>query len=94
MKKSSFLLGGALLLVSLFTTSCKEVLGSLDNPVSSYLELKKSSSILEPGQTCTIEASTISTSPITYKSLNPDKATVDAKGIVTAVDDGEATIVV
>ena len=94
MKKSSFLLGGALLLVSLFTTSCKEVLGSLDNPVSSYLELKKSSSILEPGQTCTIEASTISTSPITYKSLNPDKATVDAKGVVTAVDDGEATIVV
>ena len=94
MKKSSFLLGGALLLVSLFTTSCKEVLGSLDNPVSSYLELKKSSSILEPGQTCTIEASTISTSPITYKSLNPDKATVDSKGVVTAVDDGEATIVV
>lgn len=94
MKKSSFFLGGALLLVSLFTTSCKEVLGSLDNPVSSYLELKKSSSILEPGQTCTIEASTISTSPITYKSLNPDKATVDAKGVVTAVDDGEATIVV
>ena len=94
MKKSSFFLGGALLLASLFTTSCKEVLGSLDNPVSSYLELKKSSSILEPGQTCTIEASTISTSPITYKSLNPDKATVDAKGVVTAVDDGEATIVV
>ena len=82
------------MLASLFTTSCKEVLGSLDNPVSSYLELKKSSSILEPGQTCTIEASTISTSPITYKSLNPDKATVDAKGVVTAVDDGEATIVV
>ena len=94
MKKSSFFLGGALLLATLFTTSCKEVLGSLDNPVSSYLELKKSSSILEPGQTCTIEASTISTSPITYKSLNPDKATVDAKGVVTAVDDGEATIVV
>ena len=94
MKKSSFLLGGALLLVSLFTTSCKEIMSNLDQPVSSYLELKKSSSILEPGQTCTIEASTISTSPITYKSLNPDKATVDAKGVVTAVDDGEATIVV
>ena len=94
MKKSSFLLGGALLLVSLFTTSCKEIMSNLDQPVSSFLELKKSSSILEPGQTCTIEASTISTSPITYKSLNPDKATVDAKGVVTAVDDGEATIVV
>ena len=94
MKKSSFLLGGALLLVSLFTTSCKEIMSNLDQPVSSFLELKKSSSILEPGQTCTIEASTISTSPITYKSLNPDKATVDAKGVVTAVDDGEATIIV
>ena len=82
------------MLVSLFTTSCKEIMSNLDQPVSSYLELKKSSSILEPGQTCTIEASTISTSPITYKSLNPDKATVDAKGVVTAVDDGEATIVV
>ena len=94
MKKSSFLLGGALLLVSLFTTSCKEIMSNLDQPVSSFLELKKSSSILEPGQTCTIEASTISTSPITYKSLNPDKATVDAKGVVTAVDDGEVTIIV
>ena len=94
MKKSSFFLGGALLLATLFTTSCKEIMSNLDQPVSSYLELKKSSSILEPGQTCTIEASTISTSPITYKSLNPDKATVDAKGVVTAVDDGEATIVV
>lgn len=94
MKKSSFLLGGALLLATLFTTSCKEIMSNLDQPVSSYLELKKSSSILEPGQTCTIEASTISTSPITYKSLNPDKATVDSKGVVTAVDDGEATIVV
>ena len=92
MKKSSFLLGGALLLVSLFTTSCKEVLGSLDNPVSSYLELKQNSATLEPGATCQIEASTISTMPIKYESVNPAVATVDANGKVTAVADGETII--
>ena len=92
MKKSSFLLGGALLLVSLFTTSCKEALGSLDNPVSSYLELKQNSAKLEPGATCQIEASTISTMPIKYESANPAVATVDANGKVTAVADGETII--
>ena len=92
MKKSSFFLGGALLLATLFTTSCKEVLGSLDNPVSSYLELKQNSATLEPGATCQIEASTISTMPIKYESVNPAVATVDANGKVTAVADGETII--
>ena len=80
------------MLASLFTTSCKEVLGSLDNPVSSYLELKQNSAKLEPGATCQIEASTISTMPIKYESANPAVATVDANGKVTAVADGETII--
>ena len=99
MKKSSFLLGGALLLVSLFTTSCKEVLGSLDNPVSSYLTVSSTSVKLEPGKTVRIDGSTISTNPITWESANPEVATVQGYvegnkqyAIVTAIADGETTI--
>jgi len=99
MKKSSFFLGGALLLVSLFTTSCKEVLGSLDNPVGSYLTVSSTSVKLEPGKTVRIDGSTISTNPITWESANPEVATVQGYvegnkqyAIVTAIADGETTI--
>ena len=36
MKNRSFFVAGALLLASLFTTSCKEFMSNLDEPVSSY----------------------------------------------------------
>ena len=95
MKKSSFLLGGALLLASLFTTSCKEVLGSLDNPVSSYLTVNVADVTIPTGDTFQLKSETInSDNPITYKSSDETVATVDANGLVTGVADGEATILV
>jgi len=95
MKKSSFFLGGALLLVSLFTTSCKEVLGSLDNPVSSYLTVNVADVTIPTGDTFQLKSETInSDNPITYKSSDETVATVDANGLVTGVADGEATILV
>jgi len=39
MKKTNFLLGGALLLVALFTTSCDKLMSKLDNPVGSYASI-------------------------------------------------------
>lgn len=97
MKKTNFLLGGALLLVALFTTSCDKLMSKLDNPVSPYLELEQTTANLEYGQSITIKPTSINDqNPIyTYESLNPEIATVDeATGVVTAVDyDGEATIV-
>ena len=95
MKKSSFFLGGAFLLVSLFTTSCKEVLGSLDNPVSSYLTVNVADVTIPTGDTFQLKTETInSDNPVTYQSSDESVATVDANGLVTGVADGEATIVV
>ncbi len=94
MKKSSFFLGWTLLLSTLFLTSCDKVMSKLDNPVSSYLEVGKADVVIPTGDTYQIEASTISTMPIMYESSNPEVATVDADGLVTAIADGEATITV
>ena len=75
-------------------TSCNELNSMMDNPVSSYLELKTTSVSIVPGGTYQIEASSISTAKITYESSNPDVAIVDPSGKVTALEDGEATITV
>ena len=69
-------------------------MSKLDNPVSSYLEVGKADVVIPTGDTYQIEASTISTMPIMYESSNPEVATVDADGLVTAIADGEATITV
>lgn len=95
MKNRSFLVGGALLLSALFLTSCKEMMSSLDNPVSSYLTVGEADVTIPTGDTYQINAETInSDNPITYESSDPSVVSVDAKGMVTAVADGEATITV
>ena len=96
MKNRSFFVAGALLLASLFTTSCKELASNFDQPVSSYLENKSAAlpASVPIGTTYQIEATSISTEPIQYESSNPDVAIVDKNGLVTAVADGDATITV
>ncbi len=78
--------------VLMITPSCKEFAAFLDNPVGSYLEVEKNSVIMTPGESYQIKASTISTEPITYESSDELVATVDNKGVVTAIGDGEAFI--
>ena len=93
MKKSSFLVGGALLLSALFTTSCKEIMSNLDEPVKSYMQIDNTDVVLSPGQEITRVATTISTEGVEYESSAPEVATVDSKtGKVTAVAIGETTI--
>ena len=83
------------MLCSLITfTSCDEVLSTLDNPVSPYLELQSNSTVIGLGETDTIKASTISTMPVYYVSSNPEVVTVDDNGVLTPVADGDATITV
>lgn len=81
---------------SLFTTSCKEIMSNLDQPVSSYLTVNDADVTIPLDEgTYQIETSTInSDKPITYKSSNPEVATVDAKGIVTPLIEGETEITV
>lgn len=96
MKKSSFLVGGALLLSALFTTSCDEIMSNLDQPVSSYLNAPADITV-PTGDTYDLTGvvtSINSDKPITYKSSDEKVATVDANGVVTGIADGEATITV
>ena len=93
MKNRSFFVAGALLLASLFTTSCKEIMSNLDEPVKSYVQIDNTDVVLSPGQEITRVATTISTEGVEYESSAPEVATVDSKtGKVTAVAIGETTI--
>lgn len=103
MKKSSFLLGGALLLAALFTTSCKEMMGSLDNPVKPYLELAESSAIITPTEEFSFEIQSINDQSPIYTFISSNENVAVAEGYVengkqyckvTGVGDGEATITV
>jgi len=57
----------------------------MDNPVSPYLQLESSATVIALGETDTIKASTISTMPVKYSTSDPSVATVDADGVVTPV---------
>lgn len=81
------------MLSALFTTSCKEIMSNLDEPVSSYMQIDNTDVVLSPGQEITRVATTISTEGVEYESSAPEVATVDSKtGKVTAVAIGETTI--
>lgn len=92
MKKTNFLLGGALLLVALFTTSCDKLMSKLDNPVNSYLEMNNKDVALWVGQKVSYPATSISTESIVYSSSDPDVVTVDDQGNIEAVGVGSAKI--
>jgi hypothetical protein len=95
MKKIFKNLGGALMFAAaLVFTSCDEFKSFIDNPVSSYLEVNPESVTLKVGEEKALEVTTISDQPITYTSSNADVATVDEKGVITAVSEGDAIITV
>ena len=95
MKKIFKNLGGALMLAAaLVFTSCDEIKSFIDNPVSSYLEVNPESVTLKVGEVKALEVTTISDQPISYTSSNKDVATVDEKGVITAVSEGDAIITV
>ena len=89
------LLGGALLVsVLVLLTGCKEMMSSLDNPVSAYFEVTPTQATIVKNQTCQIKYSTISDGKVTFKSSAENIATVDANGLVTAKTAGTAIITV
>lgn len=95
MKKIFKNLGGALMLAAaLVFTSCDEIKSFIDNPVSSYLEVNPESVTLKVGEVKALEVTTISDQPVSYTSSNKDVATVDEKGVITAVSEGDAIITV
>jgi hypothetical protein len=97
MKRTNLLVGGALLLASLFTTSCKEFMSNLDEPVSSYLSAPEQV-IVPMGETYDLSkvVETINKeNAITYESSDPKIATVDkTTGVVTALKDGKVNVTI
>ena len=66
-----------------------------DNPVRTSLEVDTSNLVLSIGESATRSASSkASEAEITYSSSKPAVATVDQKGKVTGVSEGEATITI
>ena len=83
-----------MLAAALVFTSCDQIKSFMDNPVSSYLEVNPESVTLKVGEEKALKVTTISDQPITYTSSNKDVATVDEKGVITAVSEGDAIITV
>ena len=96
MQKKNLLGGALLLLCTLFVfTRCKEIMSNLDDPVSSYFELKENSTTVYLGQTYKIDYTTISDAKdkVTFEVIdNKNVASVDAKGVVTGLSKGTAKI--
>ena len=89
-------MGGALLLASLFTTSCKELMSNFDEPVKSYLSAPADITV-PTGDTYDLskDVGTInSDKAVAYVSSDDKVVTVDDNGLVIGVADGEATITV
>ena len=65
-----------------------------ENPDQSLIQatITASDKSVEVGKTVSLGATTNSTSALTYESLTPAVATVDANGVVTGVEEGTASI--
>ena len=95
MKNRSFFVAGALLLASLFTTSCKEFMSNLDQPVSSYLSVSDTSVVLNLDTVYQIKTHSInSDQPIKFESSDKSIAVVDDNGLVTPVGNKEGDVVI
>lgn len=83
-----------LCVLTLFT-GCKEVMGSLDNPVSSYFELTETTTKIYRGQTYQIKYTTISDAKPVFKSADEKIALVDPNtGVITGANKGKTKITV
>jgi hypothetical protein len=104
MKKNNFksLMQAAVLICTpLVIASCDDVFGDVDNPISSYMSVKKDGVTLWLKATCpdsafyTRTANAATGAEIVYSSTNEEVATVDAKtGKITAVGEGQCKIIV
>ncbi len=93
MQKKNLFASAILMLCTLFVfTGCKEVMSSLDNPVSAYLKVDPASAKIYRGQSYKIQYSTISDAKPIFKSADEKIALVDANGVVTGANKGTTTI--
>ena len=82
----------ALCFVASMFTGCELFFDLKDNPISTTLSMPTLELTLYEGQTAVRKATTASPGAITYTSSNPEVASVDNNGNVTALKEGTATI--
>ena len=91
LKLTKFFRGTLAVLAVLLLTGCSET----DNPVRTRLEVNTSPLVLSIGESATrAGSSNVSDAVITYTSSKPAVATVDNKGTVKALSEGETTITI
>ena len=95
MQKKNLFASAILMLCTLFVfTGCKEVMSSLDNPVSAYLKVDPASVKIYRGQSYKIPYSTISNAKPIFTTADDKVATVDENGVVTGVMMGTTKITI
>ena len=95
MQKKNLFASAILMLCTLFVfTGCKEVMSSLDNPVSAYLKVDPASAKIYRGQSYKIPYSTISDAKPIFTTADDKVATVDENGVVTGANRGTTTITI
>ncbi len=95
MQKKNLFASAILMLCTLFVfTGCKEVMSSLDNPVSAYLKVDPASAKIYRGQSYKIPYSTISDAKPIFTTADDKVATVDENGVVTGVMMGTTKITI
>ena len=72
--------------------ACDDVVGSIDNPTPIRISMSSDPVTIKIGDTYTREALAGTSVVVVYTSSNPNVATVDQNGVVTAIAMGETTI--
>ena len=81
-------------LLPLLLTGCDEFFALLDNPVTPRLNVRSNSITLKVGATASCDATTQDNVALLYASANPEVATVDANGLITAIAEGTTEITI
>jgi hypothetical protein len=92
MKKTILSLVSMAFIAAMTLTSCDEIMSTIDNPVSSYVQFPSTELTLQVGEDRPFQATTISPAKITYKSSDTNVVTIDPQGFVTGIAAGEATL--
>ena len=75
-------------------TSCDDLFGVMDNPMSPGLKVSTPTIQVEKGKTFKCNAKASSRTKLVYISADPSIATVDSYGVITGVAEGKTTITV
>ena len=75
-------------------TSCDDLFGVMDNPMSPGLKASTPTIQVEVGKTFRCNATASTKAKLIFTSADPSIATVDSYGVITGVKEGKTTVTV